>query len=192
VTVEFPVDGDRIDDSARRRGTGRLAVLLCELGRTMVEVTGQEDFGVGVPVTLRSAEGCERIVGCLINTVCVRLPPAGSDSATAAAVASALANADLPFGDVVRLARRRQTGRNPLYQMMVAVQDAPEPDLRLGAATVHRLVLDGELPPPVELVVELLAATGSRVRVRADGRRVDPATAQAIAAELQHRLSCVG
>jgi len=170
-----------LDRRARSLGTGRLSVLLAAVGSALVEHTGQTDFGVGVAVTRRATESLERPVGCLVDTVCVRLRSTDL-SETATAVHEALANADVPFAEVARLAGGRRTGRHPLYQAIVAVQDSPVPVLRLGGCRVDRHDAHDLAWPMAELLVELYAAPGvpAVVRVSRDPARVAEATVRAV------------
>ena len=149
-SVEYPLDDGllaRIAEAARRQGAGLLTVLLEAVSRAVSAHTGQDDFGVGVPVSRRSTEALQRPVSCLIDTVCVRLrrtadPDSGTKGTagatgsrtdgTAHAVAGALANADLSFAEVVRVVRPARSRRHPLYQVIAAVQDSPAPVLEVA------------------------------------------------------------
>ena len=70
----------------------------------------------------------------------------------------ALANSDVSFADVVRLSKPARSARHPLYQMIVAVQDSPPPDLRLSDCDT-RIGERDEIPwTRAEFVVELFVA----------------------------------
>ncbi|WP_062215829.1 AMP-binding protein [Streptomyces sp. NBRC 109706] len=191
-TRETPLATDELsalDRAAAALGTGRLTLLLTALGAALRALTGGSDFGVGVPVSLRGGVDSERVVGCLINTVCVRLRPDAPDQPgrTAAAVAGALAHSDLPFPEVVRaLGPRAGAARRPLYRVLAAVQDAPSPRLRLPGA-VARPWRPEPAAPPAELAVELLTADDPLLRVSTAGE-VDARLVDALAAEVSRRL----
>ncbi|MGH3877970.1 MAG: amino acid adenylation domain-containing protein [Actinophytocola sp.] len=191
--LEFPLDDemDGIRARAAQSGTTVLAVLLDAVGRALFDATANDDVGVGVPVSLRVTEPLQRPVGCLVDTVCVRLHRERHGPRTAAAAAAvAMTHADLPFAEVVRLARPPRTGRHPLYQVIAAVQDSPAPCLRLPGVTVHQDAKD-DLPwTDIELVVELFCGDGEapRLRVSRDPRVVDLATLRAVAAGVRHVL----
>ncbi|MBV9821194.1 MAG: amino acid adenylation domain-containing protein [Actinobacteria bacterium] len=174
--------------AARRHGTTLLSVLLAAVGDAVRAQTGQDDFGVGVPVSQRGSEELQRPIGCLIDTVCVRLR-AGDDVPTA--VESAIANADLPFAEVVRLLRPKRTGRHPLYQVIAAVQDSPLPELELTGCRAEPLADTEVLWPDAELVVELFTAAGApaRLRVSRDPDRVDRPTFERLARDVHDRLA---
>ncbi|MEU7530183.1 AMP-binding protein [Saccharothrix sp. NPDC042600] len=177
--VEHDVDVAAVDRLARERGTSRLAVLVDAVARAVAGHTGQAEFGIGVPVTQRSTEELELPVGCLIDTVCVRVGPGRS---AAESVAGALAHADLPFAEVARLHGPVRTGRHPRYQVIAAVQDSPEPVLDLPGCAVRWH--DEPSPPLAELQVELVAPAGGRARVRVsrDPERVGMDVVSAVSA----------
>lgn len=186
---------DALDATARRWTSGRLAVLLHEAAAVLGELTGQNDFGIGVPVSLRLGGEAETVVGCLIDTVCVRVRPGhpGGLRHTIEAVDTALAHAELPFNQVVRATGRRLMGHlPPLYQVMVAVQESTEPLLSLPGAQASRTVLTTGAPPPTGLSVELFLGPDPELRVGADPRlsRVD--LARAVADRLIVRLMALG
>lgn len=178
-----------VDLLAHEQGTGRLAVLMAAVSATLADHTGQTDFGVGVPVTGRGTESLERPVGCLVDMVCVRLRST-SLADTAVAVRDALANANVPFAEVTRLAGGRRTGRHPLYQVIAAVQDSPVAVLRFDRCEVEPRSGHYLAWPIAELLVELFAAPGApaRLRVSRDPARVDVGTMHAVMKGVLTRL----
>jgi mycobactin peptide synthetase MbtE len=190
--LETPLRPDELhalDRAATASGTTRLTLLLTALGAALHELTGQADFGVGVPVSLRATADSSHVISCLINTVCVRLCPADPDpvQAAASAVTAALANSDLPFPEVVRaLGPPTSSGRRPLYQVLAAVQDAPPPRLRLPGATAQDRRLN-TVVPPAELAVELVVADDPLLRVSTDGA-VDTRAVERVPTEVLRRF----
>lgn len=161
--VEHPVALAGIDESARAKETSRLAVLLAAVSEAVTACTGRSDFGVGVPVNRRGTEELQRPIGCLIDTVCVRV---GADPKLA--VRDALANSDVSFAEVVRLSKPARSARHPLYQVIVAVQDSPAPALRLSGCDT-RIGRQHEIPwTRTEFVVELFVTDGARLRFTHD------------------------
>lgn len=158
-----------------------LGTLLSAVHAAIAEHTGHTDFGVGVPVTHRGSAEMQRPVGCLIDTVCVRLRPGDTEPTRA------LANADVPFADVVRLLRPRRTGRHPLYQVIVAVQDFPSARLELPGCATEPHPRGDAAWSQTELVIELFADDGF-LRVTRDPARVPAATMTAIAESVRAAL----
>lgn len=114
-------------------------VYLSAYGEALAALTGQRDFGVLTPVSLRGDAVLERAVNCLINPLCLRLRPdpdaaPGTQVAgTAKVVTDAFAAQDLSLPEIAGLLGVRVDGeRAPLAQTMLALQDTPPAVLDLG------------------------------------------------------------
>lgn len=197
--VEHPLDAnalERLTHQARLQGTGLLTALVTAVWEALSDHTGQRDFAVGVPVNLRSTQELQRPVGCLINSVSVRPRPASGDGpagireAVARAVAGALANADLPFADVLRTVRPRRSRRHPVFQVVAAVQDSPAAELTLPGCRTEADAAVEPGGPQAELTVELVTPPGgaTRLRVSRDPSAVGHATLCAVAERVADRL----
>ena len=95
--------------------------------------TGQRDITVGTPVSGRSHPDSAALIGCLVNTLAlrVRVDP-GTDfpgylRVVRAAVVDALAHQEIPFDHIVRaVAPRRAAARNPLYSTLFTYTPAED------------------------------------------------------------------
>ena len=99
--------------------------------------TGQEDIIVGTPTSGRRHGELENVVGMFVNTTALRMNPSGSRSFADIAidvkkdVIQMLEYQDVPFEQLVdRLRVERDTSRNPVFDVMFAMQnmDIPEAD----------------------------------------------------------------
>ncbi|MCP5049042.1 MAG: amino acid adenylation domain-containing protein, partial [bacterium] len=104
-------------------------VLLSKLGR-------QEDIIVGCPVAGRRHDDLQPIMGMFVNTLAIRNSPSGDKTFNQLLpkvkinTTAALDNQEYPFEDLVeQLSIRRDTGRNPLFDVMFDLQD-PMDDTR--------------------------------------------------------------
>ncbi len=164
---------DGVDRVARRLGTTRFPVLVAAYARALADVLGQEDFGVGVPVSVRRRPSQADVVTCLVDTVCLRLAPhAGPALEDAVLRAHRQMTAGrgthaLAFPDVVRAVNpARQRGRNPLFRTMFVLQDNREPRLVVPGAEVR--VHRPPVPEPMsELLVEVWPDATGAARVDA-------------------------
>jgi amino acid adenylation domain-containing protein len=117
---------------ARRQGWTPYMLLLAAFDALLARLTGQRDLVVGAPVANRNRLETEGLIGFFTNTLALRLDLAGDPSFRAlarrarAATLEAYAHQDLPFERLVEdLAPRRERGRNPLFQVMLALNDVP-------------------------------------------------------------------
>ena len=114
--------------------------LLAAFQTLLFRYADQEDIPVGVPVANRPVMETENLTGLFVNTLVLRGNLAGDPSFRELAVRvrrtalAAFEHQELPFDKLVeRLNPVREPGRHPLFQVMFAMQDAPE----------HRLALPG-------------------------------------------------
>ncbi|MFD0318146.1 amino acid adenylation domain-containing protein [Streptomyces flavalbus] len=131
VEVELPHDlVDRVDAVAREHGATRFMVLLAAAQAVLARWTGQHDICVGTPVAGRGRLELEPLVGFFVNTVVLRTDLSGRPclgtlvDRVRDVVLGAFDHQDVPFEKVVeRLRPERDLSRNPLFQVMVDVQD---------------------------------------------------------------------
>ncbi|MFJ8591178.1 AMP-binding protein [Streptomyces sp. NPDC093598] len=199
--VERLLDPDaaaRIDAAAARAGVTRYAVLLACYGQALAEVTGCQDFAVGVPVAQRSDGRLDEAVGCHIEMACLRLRgdvlDSGVDAVAAAGriVERAFRAQDVAFHDLVRALNPPRTGRPPLFQTLLVLQDNALPELPLaGLTTIH--LRPPYLDIPLEVQTEFWPLPGGRLRLAVNHRpdAVPAATVHELAkrlADLVHTL----
>ncbi|MBR7834888.1 AMP-binding protein [Actinospica durhamensis] len=174
----------------RSRGSGLLPTFIAALGATLVELTGAEDFTVGMPVSQRSTPVLQDTIACLINTMCIRLRAcADGDFAAEAekAVLAGMRNNDPSISEVARAAGL--AGRQ-LFHVIGAVQDSPTADLRLEGCVAEPIELPYShlaVPLVVDLVVDEGAA--SIVRVLYDCALVAGTMAHNVSAGVVRRLT---
>ena len=158
-TIE-PTEAALLDAVAAAAGVTRFAVLLSGYGRVLAELTGQRDFGVGIPVAQRFDRRLARAVGCHVNVVCVRLRGEALAEGTPALAhtgrlaARALLAQDLGLGEVVRLVNPPRSGRTPLFQHLFAGQDNALPRLELDG-TRTQFIRQPYLGLPAEIQTDV-------------------------------------
>ncbi|RKN44897.1 non-ribosomal peptide synthetase [Streptomyces hoynatensis] len=184
-----------VDALAARAGVTRFAVLLSQWAASLAETTGQRDFAVGVPVAQRWAQGAERMVGCHLTVVCLRLRGAalGGDAAAVAEtgrlVRRALAAQDVSFAEVLASLAPPGNHRPPVYQTLFALQDNASPRLELAGAR-SRFVRQPYLELPLELHSEFWPGPGGGLRLEVSFRTgaVPPGAAGELTRRLTERL----
>lgn len=193
--IEHVLDADaaaRVDAAAAGAGTTRYAVLLACYGQVLAEVTGGRDFAVGTPVAQRSDSRLDEAVGCHIEMACLRLRGdvldggPGSFAAAARIADRAFRSQDVAFHDLVRLLNPPRTGRPPVFQTLLVLQDNAPPQLPLtGLTTTH--LRPPYLDIPLEVQTEFWPLPGGRLRLTVNYR---PDTVRSTTAhELTKRLA---
>ncbi|MFG2820069.1 amino acid adenylation domain-containing protein [Kitasatospora sp. NPDC048365] len=132
VEIDFPAGlGDRVEEFARERGATRFMVLLAAAQLVLARWSGQGDLAVGTPVAGRGRTELERLIGFFVNTVVIRTDLTGGPGFAGLLdrvrgdVLAAFDHQDVPFEKVVeRLRPERDLARNPLFQVMVDVQES--------------------------------------------------------------------
>ena len=104
---------------------------------------GQEDFCVGSPVANRTRAEVEGLVGLFVNALALRADLSGDPTfaelveRVAGVTLEAYENQDLPFERLVaELRPERDLGRQPLFQVVFLLQNAPMPVLSLPGLTL--------------------------------------------------------
>ncbi|HKV10095.1 MAG TPA: amino acid adenylation domain-containing protein, partial [Thermoanaerobaculia bacterium] len=135
---------------ARETGTTLFMVLLAVFEELLHRYARQEDFGVGTPVANRNRSEIEGLIGFFVNSVVLRAEVVGDPSfprllgRVRDAALAAYAHQDVPFERVVEeLQPERDLSRSPLFQVMLALQNAPGGPLELPGLTIEPLPLAG-------------------------------------------------
>src|SRR5262249_26109001 len=110
-----------------------------------------DDVVLGTPVAGRDRAETEGLIGFFVNTLLLRTGFGGGPDGrevlarTRAAALRAVAHHELPLETVAEaLAPRRDLGRAPLSQAMVALQNAPAAPLALPGLGIELLALANE------------------------------------------------
>jgi amino acid adenylation domain-containing protein len=117
---------------ARRERATLFMVLLTGFQTLLARCSGQTDVVVGTPIAGRGHEATEALIGFFANTLVLRADLAGNPSFREAlarirrVTLDAYAHQDLPFDKLVEILRpERRQGRNPLFAVLFALQNAP-------------------------------------------------------------------
>ncbi len=146
-TVPAPVTA-ALRELAHERGTILFSVLLAGCQALLARYAGQDDVAVGTVTTGRGRPGLERLVGFFVNTVVLR---STVDSTVDFAefldqvkenVKEAFAHDETPLEHLVDAVRKdRDVSRNPLFDVMVLLQNAERTPPRLPGLDVERVGL---------------------------------------------------
>ncbi|HEY9420993.1 MAG TPA: amino acid adenylation domain-containing protein, partial [Thermoanaerobaculia bacterium] len=124
-------------------------VLVAGLQTLLSRVSGQDDLAVGSAVANRNRLEIEPLIGFFVNTLVLRGELAGDPGfrdllrRTRSAALGAYAHQDVPFEKLVEeLAPQRDASRTPLFQVALALQNAPAPPLELPGLQAEPLDTD--------------------------------------------------
>ncbi|GET42320.1 condensation domain-containing protein [Microseira wollei NIES-4236] len=120
--------------------------LLAAFQTLLYRYTNQEDICVGSPIANRNRVEIEGSIGVFVNTLVLRTALAGNPSfreligRVREVALAAYSHQDLPFEKLVEeLQPERDLSRNPLFQVMFALQNAPMPEIKLEGLTIDSL-----------------------------------------------------
>ncbi|HYE57942.1 MAG TPA: condensation domain-containing protein, partial [Rhodothermales bacterium] len=133
---------------SQRENTTLFMTLLAAFQTLLARYTQQDDIVVGTPIAGRNRSEIEGLVGFFANTLALRGNLSGDPTfrelmeRTSEVALGAYAHQEVPFERLVEeLQPERDLSRNPLFQVMFAVQNAPGGDLDLKGLTLYRVEL---------------------------------------------------
>ncbi len=136
---------------ARQHGGTPFMVYLAAFEVLLARFSGSVDLAVGTPVAGRDRSEIEGLIGFFVNTLVLRGDLAGGGAGFAAlldrvreTVLGAQAHQDVPFERVVEeLAPERRRDSTPIFQVLLAFQNAPAPPLVLPGLEIAPLPAGG-------------------------------------------------
>jgi amino acid adenylation domain-containing protein/FkbM family methyltransferase len=123
----------KLQELSHQRGVTLFMTLLTAFKVLLYRYSGQQDICVGTPVANRNQQETEKLVGFFVNTLPLRSDLRGDTSfndllkQVKATTLEAYAHQDVPFEKIVdAVVKERDLNRSPLFQVMFALQNAPE------------------------------------------------------------------
>lgn len=131
-----------LEELARLEGATLFMVILAAFQLLLARWSGQRDIVVGSPIAGRKHREIEGLIGFFVNTLALRTELSGDLTfrqllqRVKEATIGAYANQDLPFEKLVtELRPERNLTRQPIFQVMLALQNFPQEQLDLAGLT---------------------------------------------------------
>ena len=134
---------------SKKQGVTLFMTLLTAFKTLLYRYTQQADIVVGTPIAGRNRVDLEKLIGFFVNMLVLRTDLSGNPTflellgRVRTTTLNAYAHQDLPFEKLVEeLHPTRDLSRNPLFQVLFLLQNAPSPALRLQGLTITPLEIE--------------------------------------------------
>lgn len=204
--VEFEIPAalyKKVRALGQQHAASPFMTLQAAVSALLTKLGAGHDIPIGSPIAGRTDAALDDLVGFFVNTIVIRNDTSGDPTFSSLldrvqeSVLSAYANQDVPFDRLVEIINpERAHGRNPLFQVLLVVQNnstrpvtLPGVDVEVTPVGVHAAQFD--LSFDFTEITQPGQATGVRVRLDYDANVFDPQTADALADRLLRLLEAV-
>ncbi len=156
----------RLQELARREGVTLFMAMLAAFVIVLRRHGAGEDLVVGTDAANRDRVELEELIGFFVNQLVLRLDAGGDPSArellrrVRETALTAYAHQETPFEQIVGMLQPvREAGRHPLFQVKLALQNAPLPALQLAGLEVSAAGAAAERVK-LDLLVDLAPRAG--------------------------------
>ncbi|TCP57968.1 amino acid adenylation domain-containing protein [Tumebacillus sp. BK434] len=145
VSAQLPAElTDRLKRLSQQEAATLFMTLNAAFNLLLSRLSGQEDIIVGTPIAGRSHSETEGMIGFFLNTLALRTDLSGNPSfrellaRVREATVGAFAHQHLPFEKLVEEVQPDRTaGRNPLFDVMINLNNTPQQTLALPGLTLE-------------------------------------------------------
>ncbi len=152
ATAQLTLSADltaALEALSHQEGVTLFMTLLAAFQSLMMRYTGQDDVVVGTPIANRNRSDIEGLIGFFVNSLVLRTDLSGEPTfrnllkRVQENALAAYAHQDLPFEKLVEaLKPTRDLSRNPLFQVVFALQNTPIAALELPEVTLAPLDIE--------------------------------------------------
>lgn len=144
----------RLNALSQKQEVTLFMTLLAALNVLLLRYTGQNDILIGSPIANRTHSETEELIGFFVNTLVLRTDLNGNPSfkellrRVKNVSLSAYVHQDMPFEKLVEeLQPERDMSRNPIFQVMFALQNAPTEPIQLTGLELTVMEVDTGATP---------------------------------------------
>ncbi|CAM4017544.1 amino acid adenylation domain-containing protein [Corallococcus exiguus] len=193
ATRRLPRDlSDALRAFHRREGVTPFTTYLAALQALLFRYSGQDDLGVGTPVSGRGRPELEGLIGLFINTLVLRARIDGERSfrellaQAREAVLGAFSHQDVPFERLVEVLQpERDLSRTPLFQVMLVHQHGLELERALPGLTMRPLPVEGRTAKFDLTLYVTDSEQGQQLGLEYNADLFEPATAERMLGHLE-------
>jgi surfactin family lipopeptide synthetase A len=145
---------ERLNALAKAEGATLYMTLVAAFALLLARYSGQNDVVIGTPVAARGLPGLEGLVGLFVNTLVLRIDCSGDGSfrqllgTVRQTCLDAYTHQELPFEKLVEELRpQREAGRNPIFEVMFALQNMPRESFVLEGLSISPFQLEPRAAP---------------------------------------------
>ncbi|MFN7945815.1 MAG: amino acid adenylation domain-containing protein [Blastocatellia bacterium] len=139
----------KLETLSRREGVTLFMTLLAAFQTLLARYSNQDDISIGSPIANRNHAETEGLIGFFVNTLVLRGDLSGNPTfrellhRTRDTAVQAYAHQELPFEMLVdALQPERSLNRPPLFQVMMTLNKAALPQLKLPGLTISPILVD--------------------------------------------------
>ena len=188
----------RLQEFSRGEDVTVFMTLLAAFSVLLHRYTQQEDIVVGSPIAGRNHSETEKLIGFFVNTLVLRASLAGNptfrkllDRVRETAI-GAYAHQDIPFEKLVEeLKPERDTSRNPLFQVMLILQNVPGDGWKLADTVASPYPVSSETAKFDLTLIAVESPDGLRTTLKYNTDLFDEATIQRMLEHWQVLLEAV-
>ncbi|HEU4963561.1 MAG TPA: condensation domain-containing protein, partial [Bacilli bacterium] len=163
---------DRLQQLAAENGMTLYMILLAAYALLLGKYANQEDVVIGSPVAGRAHPDAESVMGMFVNTLALRVRPERERTlgeflaAVKERVVAAFDHQEYPYEQLIeQVGVRRDLSRNPLFDVLLVLQNADFSETRMGEVVVKPHLYD-ETMAKFDLTLEALETSeGLSVRM---------------------------
>lgn len=174
ASVRFEIDASvtgKLRTLSSEQNCTLYMTLLSAWALLLYRYSGEEDILIGSPIANRNHQDIEGLIGFFVNTLAMRFDfkgnPVFSELLAQArqTCLDAFANQDLPFEKLVdSIQPERDLSRNPLFQVMFALQNAPAGDFGLSGLAID-VIETQRISALFDLVLDMWEAENNLIGV---------------------------